>query len=101
MDKRLVAYTVQVMLQRELASLSEKQQHLLLLADMIIEVYAMESVSARVQQQMRLHPDADVSCELDMTYIYVASANQRVAGLAARLLANESEGKELDRHLAT
>jgi len=99
MAKRLVAYVVQVMLQRELASLQEKQQHLLLLADMIIDVYAMESVTARAQEQMRLRPGDDVSAELDMTYIFVASANQRVAGLAARLLANESTGEELERHL--
>jgi alkylation response protein AidB-like acyl-CoA dehydrogenase len=101
MAKRVVAYTVQVMLQRELASLQEKQQHLLLLADMIIDVYAMESVTARVEEQMRLRPDADASAELDMSYIFVASANQRVAGLAARLLANESAGDELERHLRT
>ena len=35
---------------------SEKQQHLLILADMIIDVYAMESVTARVLEQMRLRP---------------------------------------------
>ena len=56
MAKRVVAYTVQVMLQRDLASLQEKQQHLLILADMIIDVYAMESVTARVQDQLVLHP---------------------------------------------
>jgi alkylation response protein AidB-like acyl-CoA dehydrogenase len=101
MAKRLVAYVVQVMLQRELASLQEKQQHLLILADMIIDVYAMESITARVQEQMRLNPGADHATELDMSYVFVASANQRVAGLAARLLANESEGPELERHLQT
>ncbi len=101
MAKRVVAYTVQVMLQRDLASLQEKQQHLLILADMIIDVYAMESVTARVQEQLDLHPGVDASAELEMTYVFVASANQRVAGLAARLLANESEGEELARHLET
>ena len=101
MAKRVVAYTVQVMLQRGLADLQEKQQHLLLLADMVIDVYAMESVTARVLEHMRIRPGADVSAELDMTYAFVASANQRVASLAARLLANELEGEELERHLET
>ncbi len=99
MAKRVVAYTVQVMVQRDLASLQEKQQHLLILADMIIDVYAMESVTARVEEQLRLRPDADAATELDMTYVFVASANQRVAALAARLLANEIQGEELERHL--
>ncbi len=101
MAKRVVAYTVQVMLQRELASLQEKQQHLLILADMIIDVYAIESVTARVADQLALRSGVDASTELDMTYVFVASANQRVAGLASRLLANESEGEELARHLET
>ncbi len=101
MAKRVVAYTVQVMLQRGLADLTEKQQHLMILADMIIDVYAMESVTARVLEQMRLRPMADVSAELDMTYVFVASANQRVASHAARLLSNELAGDELERHLET
>ena len=101
MAKRVVAYTVQVMLQRGLADLQEKQQHLLILADMIIDIYAMESVTARVLEHMRIRPEADASAELDMTYVFVASANQRVASLAARLLANELEGEDLDRHLQT
>jgi len=101
MAKRVVAYTVQVIMQRGLADLQEKQQHLMILADMIIDVYAMESVTARVLEQMRLRPLADVSAELDMTYVFVASANQRVAGHAARLLCNELEGAELEKHLET
>jgi alkylation response protein AidB-like acyl-CoA dehydrogenase len=101
MAKRVVAYTVQVIMQRGLADLQEKQQHLMLLADMIIDVYAMESVAARVLEQMRLRPDVDASAELDMTYVFVASANQRVAAHAARLLCNELEAEDLERHLAT
>ncbi len=101
MAKRVVAYTVQIIMQRGLADLQEKQQHLMLLADMIIDVYAMESVTARVLEQMRLRPDADVGAELDMTYVFVASANQRVAAHAARLLCNELEGEDLERHLET
>jgi len=101
MAKRVIAHTVQVIMERGLADLQEKQQHLLILADMMIDVYAMESVTARVLEQMRLRPDADATTELDMTYVFVASANQRVASLAARLLANELEGDELERHLET
>ncbi len=101
MAKRIVAYTIQVMLQRDLASLPNKQQHLLILADMSIDTYAMESVTARVHEQLRLWPESGASTELDMTCVFVASANQRVAALAARLLANESQGSELARHLQT
>ncbi|MEB2283777.1 MAG: hypothetical protein B6D46_16025 [Polyangiaceae bacterium UTPRO1] len=101
MAKRVVAYTVQIMMQRELANLREKQQHLMLLADMMIDIYAMDSVTARVLEQMRIRPDADAAAELDMAHIFVASANQRVAAHASRLLCNELEGEELERQLAT
>ncbi|MCC6847001.1 MAG: acyl-CoA dehydrogenase family protein [Deltaproteobacteria bacterium] len=101
MAKRVIAYTVRVVMQRGLADLTAKQQHLMLLADMIIDLYAMESVTARVLEQTRLRPDADASAELDMTYVFVASANQRVASHAARLLCNELAGEDLERHLAT
>jgi alkylation response protein AidB-like acyl-CoA dehydrogenase len=101
MAKRVIAYTVQVIMQRGLADLGEKQQHLLILADMIIDVYAMESVTARVIEHMRLRPDTDATTELDMTYVFVASANQRVASLAARLLSNELEGEDLEHNLET
>jgi hypothetical protein len=99
MAKRVVAYTVQVMVPRDLTSLQEKQQHLLILADMIIDVYAMESVTARVQEELHLRPGRDADAELDIAYVFVASANQRIAALATRLLANETEGAELERHL--
>ena len=38
--------------------------------------------------------------ERDLTHVFVASANERVADAARRLLANECGGEELRRHLA-
>ena len=66
-----------------------------------VDVLAFCVNHARVLEHMRLRPEADASAELDMTYVFVASANQRVASLAARLLANELEGEELEKHLKT
>ena len=47
--KRVVAYTARVLIERDLASLKDKQQHLEILANMIIDVYAMDSVVNRTR----------------------------------------------------
>ena len=97
--KRVVAYTTKILVEKELASLKEKQQHLEVLANMIIDVYAMDSV---VNRTLLLtghgHPDDD-ALRLAMTNVFVASASERVIDGARRLLANEFEGEELRKHL--
>ena len=48
--KRVVAYTARVLIERELASLKDRQQHLEILSNMIIDLYAMDSVVGRTQR---------------------------------------------------
>jgi alkylation response protein AidB-like acyl-CoA dehydrogenase len=98
--KRLVAYVVRVLVERDLASLKDKQQHLEVLANMIIDVYAMDSVVNRTRLLAGHGTPEDDALRVDMTKVYVASANERVFDGARRLLANEFEGEELRRHLA-
>jgi alkylation response protein AidB-like acyl-CoA dehydrogenase len=98
--KRLVAYVVRMLVERDLASLKDKQQHLEILANMIIDVYAMDSVVNRTGLLAEHGAAEDAALRLDMTKVFIASANARVVGGARRLLANEFEGEELRRHLA-
>jgi hypothetical protein len=100
MAKRIVAYTAEVMIQKELANLRNRQQHLELLANMIIDVYAIDSAVARTQKLLASRGEEKTQMERDLTHVFVASANERVADSARRLLANECEGEELRRHLA-
>jgi len=100
MAKRIVAYTAEVMIQKELANLRHRQQHLEVFANMIIDVYAMDSVVARTQKLLRGRGEEATAMERDLTHVFIASANERVADAARRLLANECEGEELRRHLA-
>lgn len=97
--KQLVAYAARVLIERELASLKDKQQHLEILANAIIDIYAMDSVVNRtrlLQGHGRVEDDA---LRRLMTNVFVASAHERVADAARRLLANELEGDELRTHL--
>jgi alkylation response protein AidB-like acyl-CoA dehydrogenase len=97
--KRVVAYTARVLIERDLASLREKQQHLEILSNMIIEVYAMDSVVNRTRLLDGHGGTDDTALRIDMTRVYVASANERVIDGARRLLVNELEGEELRKHL--
>lgn len=98
--KRVVAYAARVLIERELASLKEKQQHLEILSNMIIDLYAMDSAVNRTRLLLgHGGPGAD-ELRLAMTNVFVRSANERVADGARRLLANELEGDELRAHLA-
>jgi hypothetical protein len=84
----------------QLDSLKDKQQHLEFLANMIIDVYAMDKVVGRT---MLLHGHGtadDHALRLAMTNVFVASANERVIDGARRILVNEFEGEELRKHLA-
>ena len=98
--KRVVAYTARVMMERDLASLKDKQQHLEILSNMIIDVFAMDSVVNRTRLLLARGPDDATALRIAMTNVYVASANERVAGGARRLLANELDGDELRWHIA-
>ncbi|MFN8544087.1 MAG: acyl-CoA dehydrogenase family protein [Candidatus Binatia bacterium] len=99
MAKRVVVHTARLMMERDLASLRTKQQHLEILANMIIDVYAMDSVVNRTRLTLGKNgPERDRLLRA-MTHVFVASANARIAGEARRLLANEVEGEDLERQL--
>ena len=98
-SKRVVAYLTRVLVEKDLASLKDKQQHLEILSNMVIDVFAMDSVVDRTRLLKGHGSDSDDALRLMMTNIFVASAADRVIDGARRLLANEFEGEELRRHL--
>lgn len=98
-SKRVVAYITRVLVEKDLASLKDKQQHLEILSNMIIDVFAMDSAVNRTRLLKGHGTDADDRLRLMMTNIFVASAAERVIDGARRLLVNEFEGDELRRHL--
>ncbi|MGH9391476.1 MAG: acyl-CoA dehydrogenase family protein, partial [Vicinamibacteria bacterium] len=93
--KRLVAHAADIMVKKNLGDLKTKQQHLELLADMVIDVYAMDSTVARTMKLVRLRGENQVRPQIDMCHIFVSSAADRLRGHAFRLIDNELEGAEL------
>lgn len=87
-------------MERSLHSLKDKQQHLEILANMLIDAYAMDSVVGRTQRLLGRGAKEDDELRLAMTNAFVSSANERVIDGARRILVNEFEGEELKKHLA-
>ena len=98
--KRVLAYTARLLIERELASLKDRQHHLEILSNMIIDVFAMDSVVNRTRLLAGHGAKEDDELRRAMTNVFVASANERVADGARRLLANELEDDELRAHVA-
>ncbi len=98
--KRLVAYTTRLLLQREPAEIGRQQQHLELFADMIIDLYAMESAVARTAKMIRRHGEEKVKIERDLIAVFLADATDRLAAHARRLFGNDTDGRDLEKHLA-
>jgi alkylation response protein AidB-like acyl-CoA dehydrogenase len=94
--KKLVAWTAELLVRRNLKDLATRQQHLEILANMVIDTFAIDSVVARTRKLLRRHGAGGVPNELDITRIFVASANERITDGARRLVANELAAEELD-----
>jgi hypothetical protein len=67
---------------------------------MVIDLFAAESAVARTRKLLGRRGAASVANHLDLTRVFVASANERIADGARRLAANELAGQELDAALA-
>jgi alkylation response protein AidB-like acyl-CoA dehydrogenase len=97
--KKIVAWTADLLVRRNLKDLATRQQHLEILANMIIDTFAIDSVVARTRKLLRSRGAGSIASELDVTRVFVASANERIADGARRLVANELAGAELDAAL--
>jgi len=98
--KKVVAWAAHLLVSRNLKDLAERQQHLEILANMVIDLFAADSVVARTRKLLRARGAAGVANHLDMARVFVASANERIGDGARRLAANELTGAELDAAMA-
>jgi len=94
--KKIVAWTADLLVRRNLKDLATRQQHLEIIANMVIDTFAVDSVVARTRKLLRAQGASAVANELDITRTFVASANERIADGARRLIANELVAGERD-----
>ena len=73
-------------------SLSEEQEVLGLLADILIEVYAVESVCLRTEKLIATKTSGNRASALEMARVYTSDAAERIANSARSLAANITLG---------
>jgi alkylation response protein AidB-like acyl-CoA dehydrogenase len=98
--KRLVAYTTMLLLQREPTEMGRKQQHLERFADMIIDLYGMESAVARARKVLESRGVEASAFDRDVVGIFAADAMERLGTNARVLFGNDPANGDLGRHLA-
>jgi len=91
-------------IQKRGLALEQEQEMLSLLADMMVQIYAMESTALRTRKRMRRlanNPQHEpVQNAVHMTIIFVQEAMERMERYAKQLLAALEEGDALQKHLS-
>ncbi|MFI5395509.1 MAG: acyl-CoA dehydrogenase family protein [Candidatus Binatia bacterium] len=97
--KRLTAHVAGILLEGQAAELAQKQQHLELLSNMVLEVYALDSAMARTLKLIRLRGVEGAVLEIDLSRILAARCSDEVLTTARRLIANDATGDDLAQRL--
>jgi alkylation response protein AidB-like acyl-CoA dehydrogenase len=86
--------------QKYMMALSEQQEILMGIADIVIDAYAMESAILRAQKLAAAQGEEQAARYLDMTRVFCNDAVERIEANAKNTLAGMSEGDELRTMLA-
>jgi butyryl-CoA dehydrogenase len=86
--------------QKYMMALQEQQEVMGAMADMIIEVFAMESALLRTQKLIARNGEASSANPIAMTRSYIASSIDKVESAAKKVLANCAEGDTLRTQMA-
>lgn len=95
--KKVTIYALNHAFQKHMMDIQDRQEILLYLADMLMDVYAMDSTVGRTLQ---LVADGGEAAELALkaTHTFTADAARRVTSWAEALLAHIATGDELSAH---
>ena len=97
--KQLTLYSANQAIQKHMADLRDQQEILMLLADQLIDVYAMDSTVARTLQLARAGRTEDLELKTDATRVLVAACFARVKQRSETLVCHIANARSLDTHL--
>ncbi|MFU8803008.1 MAG: acyl-CoA dehydrogenase family protein [Bradymonadaceae bacterium] len=97
--KQLVVYCANQAIQKHMADLREQQEILLLLADMIIEIYAMDSTVSRTLQIIEEKGYDAARLQRAATKVSMTYSFQNIRTFAENLLNHLATGDQLNAHL--
>ena len=93
--KKAALFVAGVASQRYMMDLAEQQEVMAALADMIIEVFAMDSALLRTMKLMQSQGESAAPLAVAMTQVYLSEAMASIEVSARRVLAAAAEGDNL------
>jgi alkylation response protein AidB-like acyl-CoA dehydrogenase len=98
--KKVALITLGTAAQKYMHGLSEQQEILMGVADIIMDIYAMESAILRTQKLARSQGENAAARYVEMTRVFCNDAVERIEAKAKNTLAGMAEGDELRTLLA-
>src|SRR5207244_1353362 len=98
--KKVALMTLGTAAQKYLMALSDQQEILMGIADIITDAYAMESAILRAQKLAASQGEAAAARYVDMTRVFCNDAIERIEARAKNTLAGMADGDELRTLLA-
>ncbi len=86
--------------QKYMMTIQDQQEVMGAIADMTIEIYAMESAVLRAQKMVEQKGEASAALPIAMTRVYVTQALDKVEAAAKKVIADVAEGDMLRTQLA-
>ena len=93
--KKTALFIAGVASQRYMMELAEQQEVMAAMADIIIEVFAMDSALLRTQKLVQAQGESAAALPIAMTQVYLSGAMARIEVAARKVLAAAAEGDNL------
>ncbi|MGB8012489.1 MAG: acyl-CoA dehydrogenase family protein [Terriglobales bacterium] len=98
--KKLGLFVAGSATQKYMQAIQDKQEVMGAIADMTIEIYAMESAVLRAQKMVEQKGEAAAALPIAMTRVYMTQALEKVEAAAKKVIADVAEGDMLRTQLA-
>ena len=98
--KKLTLFAAGAASQKYMQAIQDQQEIMGAIADMVIETYAMESATLRVQKMVATGGESAADLPIAMTRVYLSQAMEKIEGAARKIIAAVAEGDLLRTHMA-
>jgi butyryl-CoA dehydrogenase len=98
--KKLGLFVSGAATQKYMQAIQDQQEVMGAIADMTIEIYAMESAVLRAQKMVEQKGEAPAALPIAMTRVYLTQALEKVEAAAKKVIADVAEGDMLRTQLA-
>src|SRR5277367_4124938 len=98
--KKLGLFASGAATQKYMTTIQDQQEVMGAIADMTIEIYAMESAVLRAQKMIEQKGEASSALAIAMTRVYLTQALEKIEAAAKKVIADVAEGDMLRTQLA-